>query len=164
MPNVAGTIQSVPETPESLSGFWLARVKSSTRKLPDITMFLVYMSLHLITYRWRVTAVSSHHTFRSEMSYLNGKSSSICHPWCHHWSASKSASTCSDPPSVSPIPNFLPQLFRHLDSSPNLNYGNAHSQTDSCKVLSNRALSLPATSPFTRARTPRPLSPVTFWR
>lgn len=113
------------------------------------------MIFHLISYRWTVRAVSSHHTFRSEMSYLNRKSSSICHPWCHRLSASKSASTCSDPPSISPVPNFLPQLFRHPDSSPNLNYVNADSHTDSCKLLSSRALSLPACLRPARVRAQR---------
>lgn len=130
MQSRAGTIQSVPETPDSLSGlFFPARVKSSTLKLPDVTIA-------------SVTAVSSHHTFISEMSYLKRNGSSICHPWCHHLSASESASTCSDPPSIPPVPNFVPQLFRHPDSSPNLTCVNADPQTDSCKLLSSRALNL----------------------
>lgn len=108
-----------------------------------------------IRYRWSFTAVSNHHTFRSEMSYLNRKSSSICHAWCHHLSASKSASTCSDPPSISPILNFLPQLFRHPDSSPNLNYVDTESQTDSCKLLSSPAPSLPPCLRAARLRAER---------
>lgn len=76
MQSRAGTIQSVPETPDSLSGWFFspAGVKSPTLKLPDVTIA-------------SVTAVSSHHTFISEMSYLKGNSSSICHPWCHHLSS-----------------------------------------------------------------------------
>lgn len=143
---VVGTIPRVPET----SGFFpLAHVKSSTLKLPDITIALV-------------TAVSSHHTFRSEMPYLNRNSSSICHPCCHHWSAWKSASTCP-PPSISPVPNFVPQLFRHPDSSPNLTCVNADSQLVHANFSpAVRSACLSATCPFTRAK--GDASPVSFWR